>query len=112
MFGRVGIFSGPPERVDDDVTQQAREQTLRTLQTIPGFAGLHVFADRQTGKTIAISLWETEAAVQAWEQMRGPIVAEQVPSTEPNKRVDCMSWCSVQRLTILPQVSRANRACL
>ncbi len=81
MFGRVGIFSGPPQRVDDDVTQQAREQTLRTLQTISGFAGLHIFADRQTGKTIAISLWETEAAVQAWEHMRGPIVAEQVRPT-------------------------------
>jgi len=44
VFGRVGIFSGPPERVDDDVAQKAREQTLRTLQTIPGFAGLHVLA--------------------------------------------------------------------
>ena len=74
MFGRIGIFSGPAERVDDEVTRQAREQTLRTLQTIPGFAGLHVFADRQTGKTIAISLWETEAELDVWEQMRGDIV--------------------------------------
>ena len=81
MFARIGSFSGPPERVDDDVTQQAREQTLRTLRTLPGFAELHVFADLQTGKTIAISLWETEAAVQAWEHMRGPIVAEQVRPT-------------------------------
>ena len=81
MFGRIGIFSGPAGRVDDDVTRQAREQTLRILQSIPGFAGLQVFADRQTGKTISISLWETEAAAQAWEQMRGPIVAEQLRPT-------------------------------
>ncbi len=80
MFGRVGIFSGPPERVDDDVTQQAREQTLRTLQTIPGFRELHVFADRRTGKT-AISLWEAEPAAHAWEPMRGPIVTELLRST-------------------------------
>src|SRR5438128_8657230 len=39
MFGRIGIFSGPAGRVDDDVTRQAREQTLRILQSIPGFAG-------------------------------------------------------------------------
>jgi heme-degrading monooxygenase HmoA len=81
MFARIGTFSGAPERVDDEVTRQAREQTLRILQSIPGFAGLHVFADRQTGKTIAISLWETEAAAQAWEQMRGPIVSEQLRPT-------------------------------
>jgi heme-degrading monooxygenase HmoA len=81
MFARIGTFSGPPERLDDDVTRQALEQMLRILQSIPGFAGLHVFADRQTGKTISFSLWETEAAAHAWEQMRGPIVAEQVRPT-------------------------------
>ena len=81
MFGRVGTFHGAPERVDDDVTQQAREQTLRTLRTIPGFVALYVLADRQSGKTIAISLWETEAAAQAWEQMRGPIVADNEATT-------------------------------
>ena len=37
-----------------------------------------MFANRPTGKTIAISLWETEAAARAWEQMRGPIVGEQL----------------------------------
>jgi heme-degrading monooxygenase HmoA len=81
MFARIGTFFGPPERLDDDVTRQALEQMLRILQTTPGFAGLHVFADRQTGKSISFSLWETAAAAQAWEQMRGPIVAEQLRPT-------------------------------
>jgi heme-degrading monooxygenase HmoA len=51
------------------------------VQRQPGFAGLHILADRQTGKTLAISFWETEAALRAWEQMRGPIVAEQEATT-------------------------------
>lgn len=76
MFARIGKFSGPAERVDDEVTQRARQQMLQKLLTIPGFAGLHVFADRKTGKTIGISLWETEAAANDWEQMRAPLVAE------------------------------------
>src|SRR5207244_7855892 len=74
MFARVGIFQSTPERVDDDEARRAREQMLQTLQRLPGFAGLYVLGDRQTGKTIGISLWETEAALQAWEQMREDIV--------------------------------------
>ena len=77
MFARVGIFHGAPEHLDDDAVRRAREQTLLLLQRQPGFAGLHILADRQTGKTLAFSLWETEATLRAWEQIRGPIVAEQ-----------------------------------
>ena len=76
MFARVGIFHGAPERVDDDETHRAREQMFSTLQRLSGFAGLYVLADRQTGKSIGISLWQTEAALQAWEQMRRPMVAD------------------------------------
>ena len=77
MFARVGIFQSTPERVDDDEARQAREQMLQTLQGLPGFAGLYVLGDRQTGKPIGISLWETEARLDAWEQMRGGIVRNQ-----------------------------------
>jgi len=77
MFARVGIFQSAPERVDDDEARQAREQMLQTLQRLPGFAGLYVLGDRQTGRTIGISLWETEAELDAWEQMRGSIVRNQ-----------------------------------
>ncbi len=76
MFARVGIFHGAPERVDDDETHRAREQMFSTLLRLSGFAGLYVLADRHTGKSIGISLWETEAALQAWEQMRRPMVAD------------------------------------
>ena len=77
MFARIGTFHSAPEHVDDDVAQHAREQALSRLRQLPGFIGLHVFADRQTGNTIGPSLWETEAALRAWEQMRRPIIAEQ-----------------------------------
>ena len=81
MFARVGIFHGAPEHLDDDAVRQAREQTLLLLQRQPGFAGLHILADRQTGKTLAFSLWETEAALRAWEHMREPLVADQEATT-------------------------------
>ena len=77
MFARIGTFHSAPEHVDDDVTRHAREQALSRLRELPGFIGLHVFADRQTGTTIGLSLWETEAALRAFEHMRRAIVAEQ-----------------------------------
>ena len=54
MFARIGTFLA--RRVDDEVTRRAQMETFRILQSIPGFAGVHVFANRPTGKTIAISL--------------------------------------------------------
>jgi heme-degrading monooxygenase HmoA len=81
MFARAGIFQGAPERLDDEIIRRSREQMLQTLQGLPGFAGLHVLADRATGKTIAICLWEMEAALRAWERMRRPIVADHEATT-------------------------------
>src|SRR5256885_1808873 len=99
--------SGPFwRRVDDEVTRRAQLEAFRILQSIPGFAGVHVFANRPTGKTIAISLWETEAAVRClrpacspcpWELGRsgrlslqradssqvGPIAARSTSTREP-----------------------------
>jgi heme-degrading monooxygenase HmoA len=68
MFARVGIFQGPQEQLEDAL-RRGRQQTLPALQRIPGFAGLYVLADHQTGKSVAMSLWETEAAMQASEDI-------------------------------------------
>ena len=80
MFARVGMFHGSPEHLDAAI-RRGLEQTLPALQRQSGFAGLYVLADRQTGKTLAFSLWETEAALRAWEQTRPPIVADQAAGT-------------------------------
>src|SRR5438552_15385916 len=94
MFAGIGTFLA--RRVDDEVTRRAQMETFRILQSIPGFAGVHVFANRPTGKTIAISLWETEAAARAWEQMRGAIVDEQVRPTGHSERESATLRVGVQ----------------
>ena len=81
MFVRVGVFHGAPEHLDDDAIRHARQQMLLRLQQQPGFAGQHILADRQTGKTLAFSFWETEAALRIWEKIRGPIVADHEATT-------------------------------
>jgi len=68
MFARLGISQGAPEHLDAAI-RWAREQTLPDLERLPGFKGLYVLVDRQTGKGVGISLWETEAALQGSEDI-------------------------------------------
>lgn len=112
MFALAGVFHGAPEHLDDAAVRQAREQTLLFLQRQPGFVGLHILADRQTGKTLAVSFWETEAALRAWEQLRGPIVADQAATTgrteqERGRYEVVVSWQS-QAVRAAPAASTAD----
>jgi heme-degrading monooxygenase HmoA len=68
MFARVGMFQGPPEHLDAAL-RRSREQTLPDLERLPGFRGVYVLVDRQTGKGVGISLWETQAALKGSEDI-------------------------------------------
>ena len=42
-------------------------QLVPILKTIPGWSGVYVLANQQTGHSQLISLWETEAAALAYQ---------------------------------------------
>jgi heme-degrading monooxygenase HmoA len=67
MFARVNIFKGSGENFDD-ATRIARERVLPAIRELEGFAGLLVLADRSTGKSMGITFWLTEEALQASEE--------------------------------------------
>jgi serine phosphatase RsbU (regulator of sigma subunit) len=53
------------------------------LRQMNGYEGAYFFIDRQSGKTIAITLWESEEAMQRTEEVASTIrkeVAERLPS--------------------------------
>jgi len=56
MFARIGTFLAHRVGSMTTLLGEPRMETFRILQSVPGFAGVHVFANRPTGKTIAISL--------------------------------------------------------
>ncbi len=66
MFARVTTIEGSSERIDE-VTRYARERVLPAMQGQPGFKGMHLLIDRQNGKALGITLWETEEALQTSE---------------------------------------------
>src|SRR5918997_5966322 len=66
MYARVTTLEGPPDKIDD-ATRHVREQTLPQLQQMDGFEGFVTLVDRQSGKQLAVALWESEEALRATE---------------------------------------------
>src|SRR5215218_4976567 len=52
----------------DDATRNIQEQTLPQLQQMDGFEGFVALTDRQSGKQLAVALWESEEALRATEE--------------------------------------------
>ena len=67
MYARVSTLEGPPDKIDDG-TRHVREQTLPQLQQMDGFEGFVTLVDRQSGKQLAVALWESEEALRATEE--------------------------------------------
>jgi heme-degrading monooxygenase HmoA len=68
MHERMSILEGPADQVDEGM-RYVREQVLPLMQQQDGFKGFIVLNDRQSGKIIGVSFWESEQAMQASEEV-------------------------------------------
>jgi heme-degrading monooxygenase HmoA len=66
MFARVSTYEGRPEQLDE-MHHEGMEHVLPALEMQDGFGGGLVLADRQSGKVLAVTLWENEEAMDATE---------------------------------------------
>ena len=80
MLARVSTFEGAPEQVDE-LTRYAREQVLPALEELEGFSGILGLADRQSGKVLAVTLWESEQAMRASEESANQLRDESAETT-------------------------------
>jgi heme-degrading monooxygenase HmoA len=70
MFARVTTSQGSTEPDRAEAAQRyAQEQLLPRLRQQPGFRNWYVLLDPQTGKGISITVWDSEAAMQASEEL-------------------------------------------
>ena len=67
MFARVSTFQGPPDQTAEGI-RLAREQILPAARLMDGFKGIYLLYDRESGKSLSVTLWETEADMQASEE--------------------------------------------
>ena len=60
MYARVTFVQSPLDKVDEGV-EIMREHVVPASAQEKGFRGLYTLVDRETGKGMTITLWETEA---------------------------------------------------
>ena len=58
-FASVSTYQGPPDQIDDGL-RYAQENIVPSLQVVEGFEGVYLLVDRQSGKVLTITLWESE----------------------------------------------------
>ena len=64
MHARVSTFEGAPEHVEE-LNRYATEKVVPALKQIDGYVGVLGLADRESGKVIAVTVWESEEALRA-----------------------------------------------
>ena len=64
MHARVSHVTGSAENADQGI-ESFKNTTLPQLKSIDGSRGGILLIDRASGKAMAITLWEDEAAMQA-----------------------------------------------
>ncbi len=67
MFARVSEFEARPEQIDE-MEREGVEHVLPALRMQDGFNGGLVLADRQSGRVLAVALWESEQAMGITEE--------------------------------------------
>lgn len=67
MHARVSTFEGPPEWVEDGI-RLAREVIVPAARLQDGFRGIYILVDRGSGRSLCVTLWETEEDLRASEE--------------------------------------------
>jgi heme-degrading monooxygenase HmoA len=67
MFARVTTIQGPASSVDE-ARRSVEQQVLPAVQHMKGFRGILALVDRNTGKSMSITLWESADAMRQSEE--------------------------------------------
>ena len=67
MFARASTVEGTRDRLEDGIAM-LEHAVMDELQHIEGFSGIIALADRETGRNLVITLWETEDAMRSSEE--------------------------------------------
>ncbi len=67
MFARISTFQGPPDQTAEGI-RVAREQILPAARLQEGFLGIYLLYDRESGRSLSITFWESEEDMKASEE--------------------------------------------
>ncbi len=75
MFARVSTYTGTSDELDEAI-RQVRENTLPKLKQLDGYKGAYFLVDRQNGKSLSVTLWESEEAMSTSEEAANSLRTE------------------------------------
>ena len=84
MHVRISTFEGPPDVLESSI-ELGRTEVLAACEQLEGFQGLMLLADRQTGKSIALTFWESAEALRRSEEEANRI--RQESASQSHERV-------------------------
>lgn len=67
MFARVSTYDGDPGRIDEGLNY-AQKNIVPKVHQVDGFEGVYYLVDRESGKALSITLWESEETMRASEE--------------------------------------------
>ena len=90
MYARVHVLETTPEQSDAGL-EIVRDQLLPWLRDTSGYRGLIRLLDREAGKTLVVTLWADEEALNASTEA-GEQLAELTAQTTGAKRLAIESY--------------------
>lgn len=67
MYARVSDIRGPSDLIDGGVAN-FRDNILPAIKAMSGFSRAYLLVDRESGRTLAISIWHDTEAMKASEE--------------------------------------------
>ena len=75
MFARVSTYTGTSDEIDEAI-RQVRENVLPSVEQLDGYKGASFLVDRQNGKSLSVTLWESEEAMRTSEEAANSLRSE------------------------------------
>lgn len=69
MFARIGTWQGSAEELNKWI-ERSRTQVKPNIQQDPGLAAVYWLVDREAGKGLIVTIWESEESMRASEEAR------------------------------------------
>ena len=74
MYARSTTISGDPDRIEAGI-RYVHDEVMPMLTSLAGCVGMSMIAERDTGRVIVTSSWESDAAMHLADAVLGPMRA-------------------------------------
>ena len=93
MFSRIGTWQGSPAELESWIAR-AREQVKPSIRQDPGLKAVYWLVDREAGKGLIVTIWESGEAMAASEKARA---ARQAATSAADRKSTRLNSSHIQK---------------